>query len=270
MSEATDLVEKEENLPAELMEDLYGEAGEGFEDTTADDYSIPYLAIAQSNSPQLKESNGKFIDGLKQGNVFDTVDGTFWKDVTIIPVHRERFFVEWVPRDSGGGFVDRHPVSSDILSQTTPNELGRDILPNGNEIIDTVYLYALIVGEDGMNRPIVISFARTSMKKYKNLMSRAHNLRLRHPKTGQPFNPALRSHQYTLKTVVETSRKGDEYYNWELVGKPELVTDPVVRTEAKSLMEAVQAGTRGAAEPEDDYEGPASKADDVVNDDDPF
>lgn len=248
--ESKALAEKAENLPAEMMEEFLEDSGEGFENTTADDYAIPYLSIAQSNSPQLKKTNGKFIDGLEQGQLFDTVEGSFFDAVNIIPVYRERYYVEWVPRDSGGGFVERHPMASNILSQTTPNEKGRDILANGNEIIDTVYLYCLIVGEDGINRPVVISFARTSMKKYKNLMSRARNIRMEGPKG--PFNPPLFSHIYTMKTVTETSKAGEEYFNWEIDGVPSVVGTADLLAEAKALREAVASGTRTAAEPEDE------------------
>ena len=255
-----------DKLPAEMLSELAADSGEGFENTTADDYAIPYLSIAQSNSPQLKKSNGKFIDGLEQGQLFDTVEGSFFEGVNIIPVYRERYYVEWVPRDSGGGFVERHAIESDIIAQTTPNEKGRDILPNGNEIIDTVYLYSLIVGDDGINRPVVISFARTSMKKYKNLMSRARNIRIEGP--NGPFNPPLFSHIYTMKTVTETSKAGEEYFNWEIDGAPALIGTADLLSEAKSLREAVASGTRTAAEPEDESAG--SSGGEATSSDDAF
>ena len=255
MAEATeskDLAEKADNLPANVMDELYQDAGSGFENTTANDYAIPYLSIAQANSPQLKKQDGKFIKGLEMGNVFDTVEGWFAESVRIIPCLTERFFVEWVPRTEGGGFVARHDISTNILAQTTPNEVGRDILPNGHEIIDTTYMYALVVGEDGINRPVVISFARTSMKKYKKLMTTARNIRVDGPKG--PFNPPLYSHVYEMKTVMETSkRSGDDYFNWELEGDAAMVTAEQL-TEAKALYDAVKAGQRGAADPEAEAE----------------
>lgn len=242
-----ELVETLTQLPAVsgLNTMFEQDSGKGFENTTADDFAIPYLSIAQPGSPQLKKQDGKYIAGLEMGNLFDTVEGKRYEAVRVIPCYRERFFVEWVPKKSGGGFVARHPVSSNLFTTTTQDaETGKDVLPNGNELIDTTYLYALVIGQDGVNRAVVISFARTSMKKYKKLMSIARNLRIQ-GKNGV-FNPPLYSHVYGLKTVLETSKKsGDDYYNWEVDGDPLMVTEAQLQ-EAMSLYKAVSTGARGA------------------------
>lgn len=255
-----EVAEKAENLPAELAADLYNETATGFEDTTVDDYAIPYLSIAQSNSPQLKKTNAKYIEGIEMGNLFDTVTGKVFEWVDIIPVYRDRAHVEWVPRDEGGGFVARHEPSEGILDQTEKNEKGRDMLPNGNEIIDTVYLYVLVVDhEDDNLLPMVISFARTSQKTYRKLMFRAQNLKIDGPK-GK-FNPPLWSHIYRMETVLEVAKSGDEYYNWKIGGGPVVVNAEQLAA-AKALREAVVSGEKGAATPEDDSEGPAARASD--------
>lgn len=261
MTTSKDVAEKKDTLPAAFLDDMAQDAGAGFENTTADDYAIPYLAIAQPNSPQLKKSHAKHIPGIEMGNFFDTVEGRIYESVKLIPCYRDHWHVEWIPRDSGGGFVARHPVSDDKLSETTRNDMGRDILPNGNEIIDTRYVYCLLVDEeDGALRPVVVSFARTSTKVFKGFMTRANNLTITGPK-GK-FQAPLFSHAWTFETTLETSRSGDEYYNWKLVGEPEMVSSEQYAA-AKNLREAIAAGERGAAEPEDDTYGPAARADET-------
>ena len=53
--------------------DFEADAGAGMENVTADDLQIPFLSILQSNSPQLDESEGKYIDGAKAGMILNTV-----------------------------------------------------------------------------------------------------------------------------------------------------------------------------------------------------
>ncbi len=40
-----------------------------------DDIILPRIAIAQSNSPQLKRHEGKYIEGLEEGQMFNTLTG---------------------------------------------------------------------------------------------------------------------------------------------------------------------------------------------------
>jgi len=43
-----------------LDDDLLA-GGTGLEDTDSGDYAIPFIRVLQSNSPQLKKSDGKYI-----------------------------------------------------------------------------------------------------------------------------------------------------------------------------------------------------------------
>ena len=104
-AEASDLIPFDDDLLS---------AGTGLEEASADDYAIPFLRVLQSMSPQLKKSDGKYIQGAEEGNLFNTVTETLYdgtEGVTIIPCAYKKKFIEWVPRESGGGFVDdSHPL----------------------------------------------------------------------------------------------------------------------------------------------------------------
>ena len=102
-------------VPAELMEELEGQSGAGFEDTDADDYAIPFVAVLQKGSPQVDPDDGAYINGAKPGLFYNTVTGELFKDITVIPCARRREFVEWVPRDEGGGLIGRHDPDSDVV-----------------------------------------------------------------------------------------------------------------------------------------------------------
>lgn len=242
----TQVAEKKAQLPANMLGSMAEHAGQGFEDTTSDDYAIPYLSIAHGTSGAMKKGGGNYIAELKLGDIYDPVSGDIFESVRIVPLIRQRVHVEWDDR----AFANRYTLDESPMSSTTQNEKGHNIMPNGNTLIDTVYLYALIVGDDGVNSPIVISFARTSAKVYKKLMARANKLRIEGPK-GK-FQPPLHSHVYTLTTALESSKGGDEFYNWKLDGNPELITDEALWAEVENVRGQISSGERTAAEPQTD------------------
>lgn len=242
-----EVAEKKDNLPAGMLAGMQEQGGAGFEDTTSDDYAIPYLSIAQALSKAMKKGSEQHIDGLELGDIYDPVSGEKSDVVSIVPLVRQRFHVEWDDRQ----FVARHPISDGIIETCTRNDKGHDILPNGNKITDTVYLYALVLAaNDGVNSPVVISFSRSSMKIYKKLMARANKLRL--GEKPNRFQAPLHSHIYSLTTAGETSKQGEDFYNWRVEGDPQLITDEQLWAEASALRDQIASGERTAADPRDE------------------
>ena len=83
-------------------------AGVGFEDVTNDDLALPFFTVLQSNSPQVADET---VEGAKAGMFYDTVgDQLFPGELGIVlqPVAIDHALVEWIPQNSGGGFVARH------------------------------------------------------------------------------------------------------------------------------------------------------------------
>ena len=268
----TAVAETEETLPvpADLFDDYATNQGEGFENADADDYRIPYLQIAQALSPQVDKDDDRLIEGLELGQMFDTVEGNIYDTLGFIPCFFDHAHIEWVPTDQGGGFVGRHELSANILAQTERNDNNRDMLPNGNEIIDTRYLYGLIVNfETGFNKAILVSFARTNTKSCKTLMTVANNLRLQLP-NGDTVHPPLYSHVYTLGTAKQTSKAGKKYYTFDLTGAPEVITSKALVDEAKALRKAVSSGTRTAVDETQEGVGPSGGGASSGSDGDPF
>lgn len=234
----------ESELPAELLAAMT-EQGTGFEDTEAQDYAIPFLSIAQGQSKALKKDSANHVPGLQLGDIYDGVSGVRWEDrVRLVLVHRERFHVEWNDRQ----FIARHSSEMSPIGQATRDpKTNQDVLPNGNRIVNTVYAYALVEYPDGQWSPVVLSFSRASDKIYKKLMSRARRLRLPNKAPAPLF-----SHIYSLSTTLETGSKGDEFYNWTIVGEPEIITDSDLFAQILSLRDDVRSGQKGAAEPQEE------------------
>jgi hypothetical protein len=160
-------VETKNTLPAG-WEDMAADAGVGLENTSAEDYAIPFISILQALSPQLNKQEGKYIKGAEQGQIFnnvtnEVVDGEE-KGIQVVPVGFKFTIVEWKPRESGGGIVaiyDRDNAPDDAEKDAK----GRDVRPNGNSLVSTGTHYVLLVKEDGSFEQAVISMSSTQLKK---------------------------------------------------------------------------------------------------------
>lgn len=230
----------------------YGtDAGAGFEGLTSKDMSIPFLAILQSNSPQVED---KTVEGAESGMLINTLDDSLYagdKGIGFIPVHFEEAFVEWKPRTAGGGFVSVHDVASDLvkaeLAKVNGRPQGKIILPNGNELIQTFYAYGLVLNEagDDVEGFAVVSFTSTKIKPFRDWRTQ-----LRMLNKGQV---PLFANRARLKTFKTKNEKGT-FHNFDIVpftGKkwPEafIAPDSALFTEAKNFRELVVKGVAKAA-----------------------
>lgn len=189
-------------------------AGAGFENQTAEDYTIPFIAILQALSPQLEDN-----DSLKPGMVFNTVTGEIFpgkEGVTFIPATTQHQYVEWKPRKEGGGFVAVHEINSDVVkhAKEASTEFGKYNTSEGNELIETFYVYGIMVDKEGVPSEAVISFSGSKIKRYKAWQTKAKTIQIPLP-DGRRIPAPLFAHRYRLTTVGEKNSKGS-YYNWEV------------------------------------------------------
>ena len=214
-STTTDVAVKEQNTAMAEYGAYADYAGAGFENQTSDDYSIPFLQILQALSPQLQEN-----DSLRQGMILNTVTGEVWdgkKGIAFVPATTQHVYVEWKPRDSGGGFVGIHEVNSDLVNhaKAASSEYGKYSTPDGNELIETFYVYGIALDDDGNASEAVLAFSSTKIKKYKGWMTKAKTIQIPLP-DGRRIPAPLFAHRYRLKTVSEKNNKG-QFFNWDAI-----------------------------------------------------
>ena len=210
----TEVAVKDESaqLPAE-----YGAyeqfAGAGFENHTADDYSIPFINILQALSPQLNDN-----PELRQGMVLNTVTGEVFagnEGITFIPATTQHKFTEFKPREAGGGFVGNHEPNSELVQHCKANQSFGDFkTPEGNELIETFYVYGVLIDGNGDSSQVVVAFTSSKIKKYKGWMTKAKTIQIPLPDCRRIPAP-LFAHKYRLKTVSEKNAKG-QFFNWEI------------------------------------------------------
>lgn len=214
-STTTDVAVKEQNTAMAEYGAYADYAGAGFENQTSDDYSIPFLQILQALSPQLQEN-----DSLRQGMILNTVTGEVWdgkKGIAFVPATTQHVYVEWKPRDAGGGFVGIHEVNSDLVNhaKAASSEYGKYSTPDGNELIETFYVYGIALDDDGNASEAVLAFSSTKIKKYKGWMTKAKTIQIPLP-DGRRIPAPLFAHRYRLKTVSEKNNKG-QFFNWDAI-----------------------------------------------------
>lgn len=189
-------------------------AGAGFENQSQDDYSVPFITILQALSPQLEED-----DSLRQGMIINTVTGDAVdgkKGIAFIPATTQHVFVEFKKREAGGGFVGVHATNSATVidAKNASNTYGKYETPAGNELIETFYVYGVLVGDDGSATQAVIGFTSAKIKKYKSWMTKAKTVQITLP-DGRRIPAPLFAHRYRLTSVSEKNSKGT-FYNWDV------------------------------------------------------
>lgn len=187
-----------------------------------EDQQIPFIGILQTLSPQLKKTKPEYIEGAEEGMFFfknceppirDGNEGFYF----IPSFFQTAEYVEWVPRDAGGGLVGRHAKLPDdvkvIKDAKNPNKM-KFVGKNGNEFIETRYVYGQALDNDlNLIGSFVISFTSTGHSVWKTWNQRANNKRI----GDQPADVWL--YVYKLTTAHRENAAGDWYvFNVEDAG----------------------------------------------------
>ena len=232
---------KSTDVSADLMDDIFDNAGEGASYDSSE-MQIPFVRLAQSLSPQLNKKKAEFIDGLSMGDPFNNVTGQYWageEGITVIPCYQITKYLEFTPREQGGGFQGEIASNDPRLQNTTRNG-GKEILPSGNEVVKSDQHFCLIVEEGGLTQPVVVDMKSTQLKVSRRWKTQIAMKKIKHPKTGQMITPPLYASMWKLRSVEESNDKGD-FANWVVEGVG-LVDDKNVFQEAKAFRESVLAG----------------------------
>jgi hypothetical protein len=92
-----------EKIP-EWLQRNPGQPPMGLENLERTDMTLPRLAVAQALSPQLSESDPKYIEGLQKGMFFNTITReVYGKKVQVIPLLFYKSRILFNAMDTGGG-----------------------------------------------------------------------------------------------------------------------------------------------------------------------
>lgn len=233
----------DEHLPA-VAYDYGTDAGTGVDDITQQEAGIPFIKVLQAQSPEVHGSAK--IEGAAAGMFLHTGTGELLETLNFVPAVRQHLFVEWVPREKGGGFRGIYDVNSDVVSQAidSSQEFGKYKTAAGNDLVETFYLYGYLVDEDGNPTSVgVLAFTSASIKRYRKQFAGPVKHCLVNGK-----RPPIFGHQLQIGTVSETNEKGT-WYNFDItfavknnVKASLLPPDSVAYQAAKMLNAAVTGG----------------------------
>ena len=204
----------------------------------ARDTAIPYISILQSGSPQLNPSKAEYIATAKAGQLYNTVTQEAVAEIKVIPVFYHLRYVEWKPREQGGGFIASHSADSGILGQATRDPMtNKYVLNNGNHIVQTAYHYVLVVSNGG-HQNAVISMSSSQLKKSRRWNSLMLSQKIKGP-SGM-FTPPAYAFTYKLSTVSESNDRGS-WFGFQ-IEKGEQVTDASLYGEGRAFSTAASSG----------------------------
>ena len=183
----------------------------GWENQDNSDIKVPFLNLLQDASPQVKKSSHSRIEGAEGGYFHNSVTNeVYGESFTFIPCLTEHVYVKWRKRTLGGGFVARYqPDDPEIQSYI--GKPGKVEMDDEHELQETFYIYALGLDDDGNSTGIiVIAFASTKIKSYKELMTGLRSFTVYNE--GRKRRPPLFTHKVTLTSVPE-EHQGHSYFN---------------------------------------------------------
>jgi len=195
-----------------LLDKMRGDAGKGVS-TRAQDNIVPRLTVLQALSPQVLLKNAAYIEGATAGDFYapslpePVIDGE--AGLYFQPSLMYMEWVEWVPRDQGGGFADRHKATRDDLpppgATPKPREGRRPqaYRMGKNDLQLTRYVPGH-VWEDGTATPLVINFSGTG-----HTVARSWNTAMKRMVNG--IIPAAFSGLYRLTTRIKKNNFGEWY-----------------------------------------------------------
>ena len=203
------------NVPAFLAAAIAEHAGEGVS-TLQEDNLVPLIYVLQAQSPQCNKRSPEYVDQAEAGSIWlrnsglPAVNGE--EGILFQPCFFERDWVEWVPRDSGGGYAGRHkdrPAEAKELPDPKNPAKTQWTLPNGNTLAETRYHIGYVILDDGSTMPYVIPMSSSG-----HTVSRGWMFMMNSKQLGGNRAPSYAC-LYRLKTK-ERSNAAGTWFTWDV------------------------------------------------------
>ncbi|MCP4897734.1 MAG: hypothetical protein GY906_12245 [bacterium] len=248
---AVPAVKKEQTTDLTVFEGYDEFQGQGFENQTNEDVAIPFLKLLQVNSPEVTDN-----PDAEAGMFFNTVSQEAYPEVQIVPAITQHVFVAWKPEDEGGGIVATYPANDDLVkaAKSRSTEFGKYEDGNGNDLVETFYVAAILSVEDETKGMCMVAFTSTKIKAYKGIMARIRPFQI--VVDDKRISPPMFAHLLTMTTEHKRNAKGAFYVpvitpalNDE--GKPDLTagllpTEDIRFRMGQELRRMIQDGTAKA------------------------
>jgi hypothetical protein len=198
-------------------------AGLGTQEITAEDMAVPFLRVLAQLSPQVNKRDGAYVKDAEPGMIFNTVANEAYSGddgVLVIPCYTNTRYVEWKPREKGGGYVGSYLGTDPIVDTTRKDDRGQDILPNGNLLSKTAQWFVLMLHPENGPQRCLITMSSTQLKKSRSWLTTTQNI-MGKGANGRTFVMPIMSQIYRVKTTEERNDKGS-WFGWDIVRERQL------------------------------------------------
>lgn len=218
-AESTELATKGETALAAYD---YGEdEHDGYEGQSSADTSIPFVNILQAQSPQCMDGKQERIPEAKAGQFHHPLTKRLYdgkKGILIIPVTSRQVYAEFKPRDQGGGFQGLHDPEDPKIKKILAEGKFGEYKIGGNDLVDTRYLYALLVDEEDQEttpQPVVLGLKSAAIKPFRNwnTVIRGFEIPIRDGDGNlvRRQKPPMYAHRTRVTTELKTNSEGSWY-----------------------------------------------------------
>ena len=228
--------------------DFSTHAGVGFENVSAQEMAIPFLKIASSQTPEIKKSNAKFVEGLEQGDIFNSVTKDFYKSILVVPCAFRVRCVEWSPLGEGTGAPVKiyKPEDCPPLARGADGEdhykINGAISPT--YIVRTAEYFVLRLNNDGSYERCQIIMQKTQYKKSRYWNTMMMNQKIK-SKSGSLATLPMFANVYKMEGVQEQNKKND-WWGWKITlanSVNDLKNPSLIVEEANHFHELVSSGS---------------------------
>ena len=205
MSENKNEVAEVNATAMSTFDDTLLSGGTGLEETTTEDFAIPFIRVLQPMSPQLIKTHGSYVAGASAGDLYNTVTGEAFdgeQGLSIVPCAYNKKYIEWIPREKGGGLINAgHDIS--ILSKCTRDaESRRYYTAEGNEIVETAQFFVLVVKEDTAQQA-VLAFTSTQLGVSRKWLTMLRMARVLTMKLGKMARQVAKTLLYLRSCLIQ-------------------------------------------------------------------
>lgn len=197
----------------------YGDdAGAGYENQDSSDTAIPMIVLLQPQSPAVLERRKDPETGVAAapGFWYNSVTGHIREVLHFVPATTKHVYVEWTPRDEGGGYRGQHDISSKVVQQAIAESknFGEYFMPAvqgepRNILQETFYVFGVVCNGEQPEGMAMLSFWSTKIKAYKTWMSRIKAVRVT---AGEnKIAPPLYAHLTALSSELKKFGDGSAY-----------------------------------------------------------
>lgn len=167
----------------EVPEWLRGEVGNqaGMENVESSDILIPRLGLCQALSPQKRKTHATYIEGLQEGQLFNTVTQEIYgTELTIVALFFFKNRIKYFDIEDGGGIdcisangLDGGRISPDGCSICKFSVWGNGAKDDehGNDVPECTLYHNFMGFVPSANTPLAISYKSTGLKLSKQILS---------------------------------------------------------------------------------------------------